>query len=70
MITTILTTSVILSTLVGASIAFNRYIERRPPHRRADGETALWVAVGSAYTVVGAVLLITQIDDINQRFDS
>jgi hypothetical protein len=30
----------------------------------------LWVAVGSAYTVVGAVLLITQIDDINQRFDS
>lgn len=56
---TILTTSVILFTLIGASVFFNHYIERRPQQHRADGETALWVAIGCAYAIAGAVLLVT-----------
>ena len=59
MIATIIYSSVILIALVGGSVAFNRYIDRRPAKHRADGETALWVAIGSAYTLAGAVALIT-----------
>ncbi len=48
----------ILATLVLASVAFNRYVDRRPLTRRADGETALWVAIGCAYTMLGAAALL------------
>lgn len=59
MIITLAFTSVILIALVGGSVLFNRYIDHRPAKHRADGETALWVAIGSAYTIGGAVALIT-----------
>lgn len=59
MIATLICTSAILIAVTAASIAFNRYIDRRPAGQRADGETALWVAIGSAYTIAGAVALVT-----------
>lgn len=57
MIATLITTA-ILSALAYSSWRFNRYIEGRPPRRRADGETALWVVIGCAYTTVGAVAIV------------
>lgn len=43
--------------LLGSSIAFNDYIDSRPPAERPDGVTAMWVAVGTIYTLVGATVL-------------
>ena len=58
MITTLFLTAAILGALAAGSIRFNRYIESRPIRRRADGETALWVVIGCAYTVAGAVGIV------------
>ena len=54
---TLITTATLLALLAG-SWRFNRYVDSRPPSRRADGETALWVIIGCAYVVVGAAILI------------
>lgn len=54
MITSLAYSSVILLALVAGSVLFNRYIDRRPSTRRADGETSLWVAAGCTYTLAGA----------------
>ena len=56
--TAIASSLLILATLVFASVVLNRYIERRPLARRVDGETALWVAIGCAYTVFAAAVLL------------
>lgn len=54
MIATLAYSSVIFLALVVGSVFFNRYIDRRPATRRADGETALWVAAGCTYALIGA----------------
>jgi drug/metabolite transporter (DMT)-like permease len=58
MLTPTVTTIATLAALLAASWQFNRYIDARPLRRRADGETALWVVFGCAYTVTGAAILI------------
>jgi len=58
MTTQIVLSILILTALSGVSVAFDRYVGRRPATRRADGETALWVAVGCAYTSLGAATLL------------
>jgi drug/metabolite transporter (DMT)-like permease len=58
MTTEILLSMLILATLAATSVAFDRYVSRRPVTRRADGETALWVAIGCAYTSLGAACLL------------
>lgn len=58
MTTQIVLSILILTALSGVSVAFDRYVSRRPATRRADGETALWVAVGCAYTSLGAAILL------------
>lgn len=54
----ILLSMLILVALSATSVLFDRYVSRRPVTRRADGETALWVAIGCAYTSLGAAGLL------------
>lgn len=54
----ILLSILILAALAATSVLFDRYVSRRPVTRRADGETALWVAIGCAYTSLGAAGLL------------
>lgn len=55
--TEIVVTVITLAALLGASMLFNRYIDRRPVTKRADAETALWVVAGTLYTLAGAAVL-------------
>ena len=43
--------------LLGVSVWFNTYIDSAPLPDRPDGLTALWVAVGTLYTLVGGAVL-------------
>lgn len=56
--TEILLSLLTLTAVTITSIAFDGYISHRPITRRADGETALWVAIGCAYTSIGAAILL------------
>lgn len=47
---------VVLGILYFLSMQFNRYIDTR--RELFDGETAVWVIVGTAYTLVGAMFLV------------
>lgn len=58
MLTLTLITGATLLALLAGSWRFNRYVDSRPPSRRGDGETALWVIAGCTYTVIGASVLI------------
>lgn len=44
--------------LAGVSVWFNGRIDLVPVDRRPDGVTALWVAIGVGYTLLGATVLV------------
>ena len=44
--------------LAGLSVWFNGRIDLVPVDRRPDGVTALWVAIGVGYTLLGATVLV------------
>ncbi len=49
---------VVYGALAATSVAFNRYVDRTPLAQRPDGLTAVWVAVGVLYSLVGGTLVV------------
>jgi hypothetical protein len=54
----VVVTAGVLGALAGASMWFNGRIDGTPHHGRPDGLTAVWVVMGTAYTLAGAGVLV------------
>jgi hypothetical protein len=50
--------AVVYGVLAATSVAFNRHVDQQPPAQRPDGLTAVWVAVGVLYTLLGGTLVV------------